>query len=91
MRGGIKRPSDDLKGQLGNVLPYQGNKCSRALFSAVGRPSTCALVTTLVVTYVAQHSSHPLCSAFHYRIQPHPTNGPDQDTSNTPQIARHGT
>jgi hypothetical protein len=94
MRGGVKRPSRrprTNKAPLGNVLPYQSHKCSRALLLCVGRSSTCAFISTLVVTYVAQHSSHPLCSAFHHRIQPHPTNGPDQDTSNTSQIARHGT
>ena len=78
------------KRPVGHVLPYQRRKCSQARFS-VGRSSACALVPTLVVTYVAQHSSQPRCSAFHHRLQPHPTNGPDQDTRNTTQIARHGT
>ena len=80
------------EGPLGHVLPYQSRKCSQARFSA-GRPSPCAFISisTLVVTCVAQHSSQPRCSAFHHRLQPHPTNGPDQDTRNTTQIARHGT
>lgn len=48
------------KGPLAHVLPYQSRKCSFALFS-VGRLSPCAFTSTLVVAYVAQHSSQPLC------------------------------
>ena len=81
----------------GLIRDHWATCCHTRAISALAHSSLCwkavclCLHFPVVVTYVAQHSSHPLCSAFHHRIQPHPTNGPDQDTSNTSQIARHGT
>ena len=96
--GGIQRPADDHGTIALRAAISEPQGLSRTFTHSPllqGRLN-CAFTPTLAVTYhLAQHSSQPLCPAlppiavYHHLLLP--TNGPDQDTRNTSQIARHGT
>ena len=70
-----------------NVLLYQSRTCSCPLFSVVeGRLRVPSVPHAINPRHLRGPAALPS-----RRVQPHPTNGPDQDASNTSQIARHGT